>query len=128
MVREERDTNGDGFFDLRIFYDNGQIVAQEADTNGDRRVDVWINFQNGEQVEQLEDQDYRGKVTARYLFKAGQVIDQQQVASSEPPRESVQFGAVEEEFRYMTAATGSGSAWSRASLGVRTMESGNQIK
>ena len=63
--------------------------------------------------EQLEDQDYRGTVTARYLFKAGQVIDQQQVASSEPPRESVQFGAVEEEFRYMTAATGA-----RVALGV----------
>ena len=128
MVREERDTNGDGIFDVRIFYDKGQIIAQEADTNGDRRVDVWINFQNGEQVEQLEDQNYQGKITARYLFKSGQVIDQQQVANGEPPRASGQFAAVEEEVKYMTAYGGSGSLSNRASLGLTPVESGSQMK
>ena len=33
LVREERDSDGDGIFDLRILYDQGQIAAQEADTN-----------------------------------------------------------------------------------------------
>jgi hypothetical protein len=100
-MREERDTDSDGFFDLRIIYDKGQIVAQEADTNGDRLVDVWVRFQNGAQVEQLEDQKYQGKVTARYIFKDGQVVGQEQVADGEPPRPSAPFSTVEEELRSM---------------------------
>jgi hypothetical protein len=101
VIREERDSNGDGYFDLRVFYDQGQIVAQEADTNGDRRVDVWVSFQNGEPAEQLEDQNYQGKVTARYVFKDRQVVSQDQVAEGEPPRVSAPFVAVEEERRSM---------------------------
>src|SRR5262249_21748333 len=94
-----RDTDGDCFFDLRLYYERGQVVRQEADTNNDRRVDVWGRFENNEPVEQLEDQNFRGKISARYLFKGGQVVGQEQVADMEPPSVTFPFVAVEEEFR-----------------------------
>ncbi len=100
-MREERDTDGDGFFDLRILYEKGQIRAQEADTNGDRRVDVWVNFTNGERVEQLEDLKAEGKITARYVFEGGKVVSQEAVADGEPPRASPAFGTVAEVLRTM---------------------------
>jgi hypothetical protein len=103
LVREERDSDGDGFFDLRLFYENGQISRQEADTNSDRRVDVWIRFENNERVEQLEDQNFRGKISARYLFKGGQVVGQEQISDGEPPSVALPFAAVEEEFKNMAS-------------------------
>jgi hypothetical protein len=102
LAREERDTDSDGFFDLRIFYENGVIARQEADTNGDRKADVWVNFQNGERVEQLEDQKFSGKISARYLFKGDQLISQE-AADADPPSRSAAFLAVAEEARGMAA-------------------------
>lgn len=98
-MREERDTDSDGFFDLRFFYENGKVARQEADTNKDRRVDVWVRFENGEMVEQLEDQKLIGKISARYLFKDGQVVGQEQLADIDPPSAATPFGSVETELR-----------------------------
>jgi hypothetical protein len=128
LAREERDTNGDGIFDLRIIYENGQIVSQEANTNADRLVDVWVNFRNGERVEQLEDQSYQGKITARYAFQGGQVIQQEQVSSGDPPRASAPFAAVEEELQTMAGYSGASSGSDRVSLGLTVVESSAQIK
>jgi hypothetical protein len=127
-VREERDTNGDGIFDLRILSENGQIVAQEADTNGDRRVDVWVSFHNGEQVEQLEDQNYLGKITARYVFKGGQVVSQEQLANADPPRASTPFAQVEEELQSIIRYDPSVTNDKRTVTAVSGMESGAKIK
>ena len=104
------DLDGDGFLDLRLLYEKGQIVRQEADTNGDRRVDVWVNFQNGERHEQLEDQTYRGKINARYAFQNGQVVTQEQVADADPPSIPPPFMAVEEELRSVAGDVASRSA------------------
>jgi hypothetical protein len=127
-VREERDTNGDGIFDLRILYENGQIAAQEADTNGDRRVDVWVSFHNGEQVEQLEDQNYQGKITARYIFKGGQVVSQEQLPNADPPRASTPFARVEEELQSVTSYVPSITNDRRTASTLSGMESGAEIK
>ena len=111
---EHDDSDGDGFFDLRLFYENGHVVRQEGDTNNDRRVDVWVRFENNERVEQLEDQNFRGKISARYLFKGGQVVCQEQVADGEPPSVTFPFVAVEEEFRNMASYEPSKPADTRA--------------
>ena len=100
-MREERDSNGDGYFDLRLFYENGELQRQEADTNGDRRVDVWVKFEHGERIEQLEDQKFQGKITARYVFKGGELAAQEQVADGDPPFASLPFVPVEQELQSM---------------------------
>ena len=120
--------DGDGFFDLRLFYEKGQIVRQEADTNNDRRVDVWVKFENNERVEQLEDQNFRGKISARYLFKAGQVVGQEQVADAEPPSVAFPFVAVEEEFKNMASYESSKPADTRAVAAKAGMESKSDTK
>ena len=128
LVREERDSDGDGFFDLRLFYEKGQIVRQEADTNNDRRVDVWVKFENNERVEQLEDQNFRGKISARYVFKAGQIVGQEQVADAEPPSVAFPFVAVEEEFRNMASYESSKPADARAIAAKVGMEPRSETK
>jgi hypothetical protein len=127
-VREERDTNDDGFFDLRIFYEKGQIARQEADTNHDRRVDVWQKFENSEPVEQLEDQKFLGKINARYLFKGGELVGQEQVQDGDPPSVAAAFVSVEEELRSMASYGLSTATDIRAVANKAGMESASEIK
>jgi hypothetical protein len=127
-VREDRDTNSDGFFDLRIFYDKGVIVAQEADTNGDRQADVWVRFQGGERVEQLEDQKFQGKVTARYVFKGEEIVQQEQLDNAEPPRAFEPFASVAQALQNALGEGESGGSQSRATSAFTGVESSAEMK
>jgi hypothetical protein len=97
LIREERDTDGDGYFDLRIFYENEQIVRNEADTNRDRRVDVWAFYKDGKFVRQDEDLDFNGRISARYYFKGGTVIKEEKVTDEQPWAPSEPFSSVQEK-------------------------------
>ena len=102
LIREERDADGDGYFDLRIFFDeNGRELRQEADTNGDRRVDVWATYKEGKRFVQEEDRNFSGKIDARYFFKDDQVIKQEQVAEAEPDAPALPFASAQEEIASM---------------------------
>jgi hypothetical protein len=128
LTREERDTNGDGVFDLRILYENDQIIAQEGDTNGDRRVDVWVRFRDGKRAEQLEDQKYEGKVTARYVFNGGELVSQEQLENAEPPRRSEPFTEVELELKKAVSSDSAEASQTRATRVGYGLESGSEIK
>ncbi|MBI2350523.1 MAG: hypothetical protein HYV00_03410 [Deltaproteobacteria bacterium] len=103
-MREERDTDGDGVFDVRIFFDeNGQELRQEADTNRDRRVDVWVTYRDGKRSLQEEDLNFNGRIDGRYFFKDGEVVKQEQVAEAEPGSPTPPFAAIEDELGSVAA-------------------------
>jgi len=48
VVRQERDTNGDGKMDLWTYYNGqGQVERVEQDTNFDGKPDVFIYYEGG---------------------------------------------------------------------------------
>jgi hypothetical protein len=92
---------GDSYFDLRIFYENEQLLRNEADTNRDHRVDVWAFYKDGKLVRQDEDLNFNGRISARYYFKDGNVIKEEKVADEEPWAPSELFSSVQEELNRM---------------------------
>lgn len=44
-IKEEQDTNFDGFIDLTAYFENGLINREEEDRNHDTKTDVWIHYE-----------------------------------------------------------------------------------
>lgn len=68
--RMESDTNLDGVFDSRQFYDDHEIILRlEKDQNHDGSVDLKVFYANGNQSKILEDQNHDGKFEISQWFQ-----------------------------------------------------------
>ena len=60
-TKEERDTRGDGRYDVVTFFEQGVRVRQKMDTRGDHRTDSVLYFEDDRQVRQERDTNGDGR-------------------------------------------------------------------
>src|SRR5262245_23239753 len=95
VIRQEKDTNGDGKIDLWIYYDkDGKVERVEKDVNFDGRPDIWIFYEGGQPKKQevSSNQDgwvdawlyFNGRISARYYFSDGKLTKEEKVADEAP--------------------------------------------
>ncbi len=59
---EEKDRNGDGRKETKIYYVNGQIVRMGSDINNDKKADETVTFKNGVPDHGEKDTNFDGKI------------------------------------------------------------------
>ncbi len=71
VTLDERDTTGDGQFDLRQHFTLGTKTREERDTRADQKFVVITHFEGGERVRQERDTTADGKIDSTLFFADG---------------------------------------------------------
>ena len=67
---EERDRDGDGRKETKIYFEDEKIIKMEIDENGDGKVDAVVYFKNGVPDTGQRDSDYNGKIDTWIKYDA----------------------------------------------------------
>ena len=69
VIRQEKDTNGDGKIDLWIYYNkDGKVERVEKDVNFDGKPDIWIFYEGEKPKRQELSSNHDGRVDAWLYF------------------------------------------------------------
>jgi hypothetical protein len=68
---EERDRDGDGRKETRVYFENDRTVKMVMDQNGDNKADGTIFFKNGFPATGETDSDFNGKIDTWVEYEAG---------------------------------------------------------
>ena len=75
VIRQEKDTNGDGKIDLWIYYNKeGSVERVEKDVNFDGKPDIWISYEGGQPKRQAVSSNQDGRIDAWLYFNPESAI------------------------------------------------------